>query len=286
MTLKAIIYLVIALQSGLVLAQPPSDIPEPQFTRAQLPHGDSELGLGFFLGAGDYSILSMPIMENADSRVDGSRFQDDVRNNRGSSIGLNLNWRLKKYAYPLSLTGHWLRVATAPGTGIPTPASYSRLSLNLGSSLGTGLPSLAIEPSAEARRTMFLNVDSGHYIDSIHLRTKVVAKIRENIAMSVFYSYAPWTKFGLLQGSGSDGSGALTGTTTTVNEFGSSLTWSTAKHTDLILAYQNERSTVKLDSTDSYSVYGLPVTDDPILSGPKTFHLNMRQVIIGSQTHF
>ena len=286
MKFRTIFFLSLTLLPTAVWAQPPAQIPEPQLIRRVTSSGNSEVGLGFFLGAGDYPILSMPLMENVDGRVDGSQFQDDVRNNRGSSLGLNLNWRSKKNSYPLSVAGQWLRIATAPGTGIPTPASYSRLSLEVSSSLGTGFPSMTIEPAAEARRSMYLNVDSGHYIDSIHLKTKVVSKLRENMTLDFFYSYAPWTRFGLLQSDNSAASGALSGATTKVEEVGTSLTWSTAGHTDLILAFANERSIVKLDGTEGYMAYGLPVTSDPTLNGPRNFQLNMRQVVIGTQKHF
>jgi len=286
MKFRTIFFLSLILTPSTAWAQPPSHIPEPQLVRRVTSSGNSEVGLGFFLGAGDYPIISMPLMENVDGRVDGSQFQDDVRHNRGSSLGLNLNWRSKKNSYPISVAGQWLRVATAPGTGIPTPASYSRLSLELSSSLGTGLPYITIEPAAEARRSMYLNVDSGHYIDSIHLKTKLVSRLRANLTLDVFYSYAPWTKFGLLQSDNSAASGALSGATTTVNEFGTSLTWSTNGHTDLILAFANERSIVDLDGTEGYMAYGLPVTSDPTLNGPRNFQLNMRQVVIGTQKRF
>lgn len=284
-----VVYIILfsfALLSDKAWAQPPADIPEPQIIRESVPNTPSGFGIGFLLGAGDYPILSMPMMESVPGRVDGSQFLDDVRSNRGSSLGLNLNWRSDQYAYPVIVTGNWLRVATAPGLGIPTPASYSRLSLNLASSLGTGVQSLSVEPGVEARRSMYLNVDSGHYIDSIHLMTKLVAKPKKDLAISLYYSLAPWSKFGLLQGANTDGSGVLAGSRVKVEDFGSSLTWSTLGQTDVIVAFVNERSSVSLDNTGGYTAYGLPVTSDPTLSGPKKFQLNVRQVLIGTQKRF
>lgn len=286
MKVGSIILFSVALVSGKAWAQPPADMEEPQVIHEAAQNSATGFGIGFLLGVGDYPILSMPMMESSAGRVDGSQLLDDVRSNRGSLLGLNLNWRSDQDVYPVTVTGNWLRVATAPGTGIPTPASYSRLSLNLASSLRTGIQSLTVEPGVEARRSMYLNVDSGHYIDSIHLMTKLVSKPKKDLAISLYYSFAPWSKFGLLQGSNTEGSGVLPGSRARVEDLGSSLTWSTRGQTDVVVAFVNERSSVSLDDTGGYTAYGLPVTSDPKLSGPKKFQLNVRQVLIGTQKRF
>jgi hypothetical protein len=281
-------YLLLALLgiSSTCWATTPSNNIEPGYKTTPTPTSDSKFGLGFFLGAGDYPILSMPIMENANNRVDGSQFLDDVRMNRGSSISLDLRWKSKSYGLPIYMSGSWQRIATAPGTGIATPASYSRLGIDMGSSLALSREMVSLQPSLEARRAMYLNVDSGHYVDSIRLKAKLLVNSYRDLSISFHYAYAPWTKFGVLQTNTSTGSGVLSNSRAKVDEVGSSLTWLAPNQTSIILSLTNERSIIDLKNADGYEAYGMPVTSDPKLNGPKNFRLSVRQVSLGTVKHF
>ena len=272
---------------GFLQAQPPSYIPKPDFTAEKSTSRDhhSQVSLGLSVGAGQYPIVSMPMMENGSSRVDGSRYSEDVRINRGASFNLNLSWQSKEAAYPVKLSGNWQRIATSPGAGLVTPASYSRLGLDLSTELPLNSQVVLI-PALEARRSMYLNVDSGHFVDTISLKAALRSQIYNHLAVGVSYGLAPWAKFGVLQSGYSSESGTLKGSNARMSEIATTLNWNLSPSTDLTLTAAEENATVHLDNSDGYLAYGLPVATTPEFNGKKTYRLSVRHVSLGTVKKF
>lgn len=252
---------------------------------APAPH-HLNTGLGFSVGLGQYPILAMPLAENSNMRVDGSTIAEDVRINRGSVFSLNLKWENPDATYPMMINGSWSRIASAPGSGLTTPSSYARLNLELGTRFETADGAYSFIPSLETRRSMYQNVDSGHYVDSILLKASIVDTLSNSWQMRVGYGIAPWTRFGLMQSGAANGSGGLAGSSASLREVSVALTYKASLQTDLICSLADEQIKIEMDGSDSYLAYGLPVATGSESRLRKKYSLGVRQINFGAITKF
>lgn len=252
---------------------------------APAPH-HLNTGLGFSIGMGQYPILAMPLAENSNMRVDGSTIAEDLRINRGSIFSLNLKWENPEAAYPVLINGSWSRIASAPGSGLTTPSSYSRLNLEMGTRFETADGAYGFIPSLETRRSMYQNVDSGHYVDSILLKASIVNTLTSSWQMQVGYGIAPWTRFGLMQSGAANGSGGLAGSSARLREVSVAMTYKASRQTDLICSLADEQIKIEMDGSDSYRAYGLPVATGPESRLRKKYSLGVRHINLGAITKF
>lgn len=286
--LRLIMTIVALLATTAVWAQPPIDAPRPGLddTTPLAEVTSKAVGIEFSLGVGQYPILSMPMMENSDMRVDGSTHAEDFRINRGSSFNLELTWQKSDSRYPVNISGGWTRIATSPSAGIATPSSYSRLNLELGTKLLLGDSGLSLSPALGARRSMYQNVDSGHYLDTVILRAMLAYQLSEKIELSSAFGAAPLTKFGIMQAPGQNGSGGLQDATATLNEIRSTLSYSVSQHSKLLCSASEESAEVEINNYDGYLAYGLPVAAPEPGETKKTYALKVRQLTFGAVTFF
>jgi hypothetical protein len=277
-----------ALISKASWAQPPVNAQRPGLddTARLVEVTPKAVGLGFFLGVGQYPILSMPMMENSDMRVDGSTTAEDFRVNHGSSFNLELKWQKLDLLYPISISGGWNRIATAPSAGIATPSSYSRLNLELGAKVAFDYLGLSVNPALEARRSMYQNVDSGHYIDTVILRAILSYQMSEKIELRAAYGAAPLTKFGIMQASGQSGSGGLRDSKASLNEWTSTLSYSLSHYSNFLCSVSEENAKVEMDDYEGYLAYGLPVATPEPEQTKKAYALKVRQLTFGAVTFF
>lgn len=286
--LRLIMTMLALLTTTTVWAQPPTSLPRPGLDDTTRPAEVSPktVAIGFSLGVGQYPILSMPMMENSDMRVDGSIHADDFRVNRGSSFNLDLTWQKSDSRYPLNISGGWTRIATSPSAGIATPSSYSRLKLEVGTKVLFDDSGLSVSPELEARRSMYQNVDSGHYIDTIILRAMLAYQLSEKLELSSAYAAAPLTKFGIMQAPGQSGSGGLQDAKATLNEIKSTLSYSISQHSKFLCSVSEENAKVEMDNYEGYLAYGLPVATPEPGQTKKTYSLKVRQLMFGAVTFF
>jgi hypothetical protein len=276
------------LATTTLWAQPPTSVPRPGLDDTTHPTEvtPKTVAIGFSLGVGQYPILSMPMMENSDMRVDGSIHADDFRVNRGSSFNLELTWQKSDSRYPLNISGGWTRIATSPSAGIATPSSYSRLNLELGTRVAFNDLGLSLSPALEARRSLYQNVDSGHYMDSVILRAMLAYQLSEKLELSAAHGVAPLTKFGIMQAPGQSGSGGLQDARATLNEIKSTLSYSVSQHSKFLCSVSEENAKVEMDNYEGYLAYGLPVATPEPGQTKKTYALKVRQLKFGAVTLF
>lgn len=265
-----------------------SDIDGPELSLKKSTTAPHHLnaGLGFSIGIGQYPILAMPLAVNSNMRVDGSSVAEDLRINRGSIFSLHLNWENPDLTYPLHVNGVWSRIASAPGAGLTTPSSYARLNLEVGTFLRTATHGYVFVPSIETRRSMYQNVDSGHYVDSILLKATLLADLSESSQFRLTYGAAPWTRFGLMQSGDASGSGGLSGSSASLRDVSVAVTYKASYQTDLICSVGDEQTTVQMDGSEGYLSYGLPVSTGPESRLSKKLVLGVRQISIGTVTKF
>jgi hypothetical protein len=286
--LRLIMVMLTILTGTSVSAQPPMNVPRPGIDDEPSPMKTSPkaVAIGFSLGVGQYPILSMPMMDNSDMRVDGSTHAEDFRVNRGSSFNLELKWQKSDLRYPINISGSWNRLATTPSAGIATPSSYSRLNLELGTKVSFEDQGLSMSPAIEARRSMYQNVDSGHYIDAVILRAMIAYPLSDKIELSAAYGTAPLTKFGIMQATRQNGSGSLQDAKATLNELQSTLSYSVSNHSKLLCSASEENAHVEIDGYEGYLAYGLPVATPEPDQTKKTYSLRVRQLTFGAVTLF
>ncbi len=240
----------------------------------------------FNLGFAEYPVLELPMSENGNVRVDGSNGREDLMINRGLLIGIEISRRddSTRVPYTLSLGGQ--RAASPPGAGLPTPSSYVRIFASASGEFAAGIGGLTLIPGLEARRSMYRNVDTGHYVDALYLKGGASYQLSSRVYINASGGYAPLSSFGVSQASGSKKSGTLAHTNVIVSEFSSAILWSPEPSTAFQLCLSEEINAVTVKNTDGYRAYGLPAA--PSYAGPnaKKYDLTVRQIRIGTTKHF
>jgi hypothetical protein len=286
--LRFIITMFALLTTTTVWAQPPTSVPRPSLDDGT-KHTETSpkaVAIGFSLGVGQYPILSMPMMGNSDMRVDGSTHAEDFRVNRGSSFNLELKWQKSDSRYPINISGAWNRLATSPSAGIATPSSYSRLDLELGSKVSFEDQGLSLSPAIGARRSMYQNVDSGHYIDAVILRAMLAYQLSEKLELSAAYGIAPLTKFGIMQATNQSSSGGLQDARARLTEWTATLSYRVSQHSKFLCSASEENAKVEMDNYEGYLAYGLPVATPEPGQTKKNYSLRVRQLTFGAVTFF
>jgi hypothetical protein len=273
------------------LAQPGPDVPHPRFGFQENTNAQPMAPLTVFdiaIGASDYPILEMPLSINGELRLDGSSEKQDLKRNQGALLNLALSRTFPtKFAnYKLGAGVH--RAATVPGGGLPTPSSYVRVHAELSAhvDLSSIWYRLAITPAIEARRSMYRNVESGHYVDGILFKSAIAKNLVDRWQGEFSAGYAPFTRFGLIQPAQSGKSGALADSSANMSEISGKLIWSPNQRTHLHLCAAQESVNVIFNSTDGYSSYGLPVATLDQGFSEKSFNLYTRYLTFGTSKQF
>jgi hypothetical protein len=269
--------------------QSPGAAPRPvnsTITSKYKPSGPSHVALDMSIGTGQYPVLEMPIMENSTDRVDGSNAVEDQSNNQGILLNLKLGWRQKTALVPYSVIVGAQRLSSAPGAAAQTPSSYARLNIETALHFDVTSTGTSLSPSLEARRSMYRNVDTGHYVDAVVLGSGIEQKVFDKFNVGLSAGIAPWTRFGVLQNSDFGKSGALDQTTATLSEFASRLTWTPEPETSFYVGFSQESVTVKMNSTNGYRSYGIPAAPMDVDQPQKIYNLTVRQMSIGTSKRF
>lgn len=280
-----------AFVSSTTFAQPPQNIPHPRLAlikQSQSTENNSHTAFEISAGVGEYPILEMPRTDFGDTRADGSTSATDLKINRGALLDLDLTriipTNLARYALNIGMQ----RLATVPGGGLPTPSSYLRLHADTSASfdLGPAFWNIVATPAVEARRSMYRNVESGHYVDAVLLKQAIEKSFSKKSTIELAGAYAPASRFGLLQDSKVGKSGALADATSQMYEISAKYKWTPETNTSFVLAASQESARVKLESSDGYKYYGLPVAPFTKREPTRLYDLTTRQLTIGTVKRF
>lgn len=279
----------ILLVTTTAVAQPPKSVTPPSLrsSKAAADSGTaSQTVLQISAGTGEYPIIEMPILSQGGIRADGSSSEQDIKTNRGILLNLNLGRSLPTNIAQYAIQLGFQRIASAPGGGLPTPSSYMRLNAEAEARFDIRSLGVAMTPALEARRSMYRNVESGHYMDALLVKTSIERNVTDETAVDFSIGYAPLTRFGLLRTSDLGNSGALADTTSSLMEFGGQIKWTPIQSTSFFMALTQESAIAKLASSDGYRSYGLDVAPYPDDRPIQVYDLTTRQLSIGTVKRF
>ena len=266
----------------------PTPYPPPtQRLRIEQPnpatvHAAFNLGIGF----AQYPILELPMSRFTSVRVDGSNASEDLVTNRGMLLSVELSRKDTSSRLPYTLSLGGLRAASPPGGGLPTPSSYVRIFAHASTDVASGIHDLSLIPSIEARRSMYRNVESGHYVDAILLKAGASYHVTNHSLFGISAGYAPLTTFGLSQSSDTGRSGTLANTSAKVSELSSFLSWTPEPFTSFEASVSQEDTLVTLKDVSGYGAYGLPAAPFENDHGTRSYDLTVRQIRLGTTKHF
>ena len=269
-------------------AQSQGKAPRPlcgQPTKIAAPPSESHVAFEMSAGTAQYSILEMPLKDRSSDRVDGTDAEEDLTSASGVLLDLKLGWRQKTSVVPLIFLLGATQISSA-GPGESIPATYSRLKGSVSTRFEMTSIGASLIPGVEARRSMYKNIDSGHYVDAVLVKAAIEQKLTSEIKLGLNGGVAPWTKFGVLQNSDYGKSGALTQTTAGMKEFGSTLSWTPEPETTLHIGVLQETVAVKMDSTAGYQSYGFPAKPLDEETPQKNYNLSVRESFIGAAKRF
>ena len=184
----------------------------------------SGLTLDIDVGAGQFPDLQAPAAITGDRRVDGTTLVQDSSQHKGAMLGAWLGLNSVHSLGSSYVRGGGFRIGSEATNNNKTVATYGRLALIGGSQWDakTLWHGFNIITEAEVRRSMFRNIDTGHYADSVLVRGGFKQSFG-TVAVSTTGAYAPVTNFGYNQGISSSSSGTLADTSAKVSEWATSL---------------------------------------------------------------
>lgn len=287
------LYFICSLVLGgkLAVAQPGPDVPQPKFGFDEPRQTSNMPPLTVFdiaIGASEYPIFEMPMTESGDIRIDGSNETVDLKKNRGALLNIGIERLFPTKFANYSLGAGYHRASTVPGAGIPSPSAYVRIHADVAASLdlSTALYGLQLTPAIEARRSAYRNVESGHYVDGILIKSSISKTISDQWDGQLAGGYAPMTRVGLIQPSNNGKSGALADSSASMSEMSAKLSWSPDSTSNFNICAAQESVRVRFSSTNGYRAYGLPVAPLERSYSEKSYDLTTRYILIGTGRKF
>ncbi len=252
--------------------------------REQAATQPTGLTLDVGTGMGRYQDLQPP-MSTGEGRVDGSKTVYDSSPHTGPLLSGRFGWNhLNNFGRQyVGLNG--MRMSAIPSSDITSRgSSYARISLDGGADwvIANGLSVLS---SGELRRSMFRNTDSGHYIDSIILRTGLTQNI-SNYSLSATVGAAPLTQFGYMQHSDTGSSGGLAATASSLYEWSLAAAWAPMRDASLSIGHRHEVVAADVSNIRAYRNLGLNVADEPNQPSTRHYRLSTMSLTIGAKRLF
>jgi len=214
-------------------------------------------------GVGSFQDIQVPFDRDAGFRIDGTASSEENVDHVGIplSAGLIAEWRghsssLGRLDFGLDL--HMTRMESTTGTPDTRSASYSRVDLggftrstftvadqDLFALVGTGI-----------RRSAFMNVSTGHYIDAAMLHGSVGIKNEGAAEIELAAGISPFARFGYDEGKGFATS-TMKNSTARIAEISARLSLIVFAKTWLDTGIEHERSTITLSDIGAYESFGL-----------------------------
>lgn len=248
------------------------------------------IGLTFDVvtGMGRYQDIQAPLasaIETPDgleiTRVDGSKTLVDSTTHYGPLLSGRIGWSGDN-EFGRQFAGISGMRMSALSSNDPNAAgsSYARLSADGGADWIVG-DHLSVLSGVELRRSMYRNTDSGHYIDSIILRTGVDQGIG-NYALGATLGVAPITQFGYMQRSSSGSSGGLRATSSSLYEWGLTAAWKPVRDATLFLGLSQEVVSADMSNVGAYKSLGLNVAEQLSDSTDRHYRLSTTSLTLGA----
>lgn len=277
-----------SLAQTMSYGQGPNPYSPPAHMSLREQAATKPLGLIFDVGTGvgRYQDIQAPLASNGDGvgRVDGSKTLIDSSNHTAPILSGRLGWSSdSEYGRQfIALSG--MRMSAMPSTDRnAVGSSYVRMALDGGAdwNLGDGLSVLS---AVELRRSMYRNTDSGHYIDAILLRTGLNQRYG-NFMLGANAGVAPMTQFGYTQHNGT--SGGLQATSSSLYEWGTTVSWSPLRDATLFIGLSQENVTADMSNVKAYRNLGLNVAGDDDSSEPdRHYRLSTTALTFGATRRF
>lgn len=237
--------------------QPPSHLS----LREQAATKPVGLSLDVGAGIGRYQDLQPPMSASGAGRVDGSKTVYDSSPHTGPLLSGRLGWAHQN-TYGQQFIGlNGMRMSAMPSSDVTARgSSYARMSLDGGADwlIANGVSVLS---GMELRRSMFRNTDSGHYVDSVILRTGI-SKNTPNYSLAATAGAAPITQFGYMQQASTGTSGGLATTSTSLYEWNTTATWLPVRDAALFVGIGEEVVSARVSDVRVYRNLGLDVADE------------------------
>jgi len=214
-------------------------------------------------GFGRFQDIQVPFDRDAGFRIDGTASSEENIDHLGIplSAGILGEWRghetpVGRLDFGLNL--QMTRMESTTGTPDTRAASYSRVDLggfarstfnvadqDLFARLGTGL-----------RRSAFMNVSTGHFIDAAMLYGSVGIKNQGTAEIELSAGISPFARFGYDEGKGF-ATEAMKNSTARIVELGTRVSLIVFQRTWLDTAVEHEQSTITLADIGAYESFGL-----------------------------
>jgi len=240
-------------------------------------------------GVASFQDIQVPINEFENIRADGSTAGPEGVSRIGIPLRAQLNFRYPIQNFDLSAEGSLLHIIS----GMDSPresrgSSYSRWDIGAGGGWNLNLGSrryLRTGLSTQIRRSMFRNISSGHYIDSVMPRLEVLYS-DSGWRFGVMAAIGASSKFGYHTGWGLGG-GVLPNSKTSLNEWGVRLARDLSARSSIQFQFAQESADVLVEDQRVYNKLGLDVGLDEF-DTPKSrqLYLSTWTALIGMNRRF
>jgi hypothetical protein len=280
--------LVLVFSASAAHGQSDEKAPQPDFTastKASTKPLPSHVEFSMAAGSAQYSVLEMPQRADSNERIDGSLGEQDLTSQKGMLFDLKLGWLQKTAVAPVNFFIGGQQISSSPGS-VGVPSSYARFNAGVLAHFELASTGTTFSPGLEARRSMYRNIDTGHYVDAVLVEGALEQKLVSDCSISVNGGVAPWTKFGVLQNSDYGKSGALAGTSAGLREIGSQLSWNPEPETSIYVGVLEETVSVTMNSTAGYQSYGAAARPLGKDESQKTYNMSVREFSVGASKRF
>ncbi|MGE0171206.1 MAG: hypothetical protein AB7T49_00395 [Oligoflexales bacterium] len=242
---------------------------------------EGKFGFRLSSGMGQYSSLVVPAQLGSLQEVAAIQ-----ANMQGIPVSLELEKPLQS-DYGLAIGGSGLFMSALAGPDGRQDSSYRLWRLWSGAQEAVTWSILEIGPRATAQRQTFMNVSTGHNVDSLLLGLTMSLNGGGNWSLESNAGYAAWAQIGYNDGK-SFASKPLKGSQARVWVWDMSGKRTLSRNASLLLEYSLENSTVVINDFDSYRPYGLaqPAGFGSDVTMRSTYYLQAQSVRLGFEKHW
>lgn len=258
----------LCLAAGLLVPVGPvaalAQTPSPAATKQATVGGPWNVVVSGESGFATFQDIQVPVNPVAGMRADGSTAQTENSTHAGLPLaaGIGLDYQPSQRWRWTVASLDAMNVQASSGPADTQSSSYTRL--EVGSSIRYRLPlgdtmTGTLGALASFRRSSFANVSTSHYIDAATLGAEAGIE-RGPFAWTLTGRTAPYASFGYSNAALLGGS-ALPGSTASLNEAGTSLSYALRPKVWLDLGVDREMTHVVIPNVAAYDAFGLNVQD-------------------------
>ena len=237
-------------------------------------------------GFGIFQDIQVPFTPSGDRRADGSSASSELQDHLGFLLygTVGMSWDLDITRIDLALRALLVRATLGP---VETQtSSYSRFELTTGFNLLdlSDYRSTTVDLLTSVRRGNYLNISTGHYLETAALGLRLAVKPLSNWTVTSYGSYAPFARFGYSKGAFFGGD-YLKGSRTEMFEVGLENAANLRSDMQVLLGASYEQGRINLGDLTGYEAFGLQVGATPG-QVQKKFVLNTTLLRLGFKKSF